>query len=135
MLAALVTEDHLVVLGDDALISFAGWASLRATLCDLPASYHQRFPLRRGMSREEVRQRLQLTPKLWQSVLVATMAEGWLSADETTVRLTDFTPQPTADRQRALNRYISALTHMPLHRDPLNSTVNYRRGHMIMVCW
>lgn len=87
------------------------------------------------MSREEVRQRLQLTPKLWQSALVATMAEGWLSADETAVRLTDFTPQPTADQQRALNHYISALTHMPLHRHPLNSTVNYWRGCVIMVCW
>lgn len=113
VLAALVTEGHLVILGDDALISSAGWASLRATLRDLLASYHQRFPLRRGMSREEVRQRLQLTPRLWQSVLTTALAEGWLSADETTVRLTDFTPQPTADQQRALNRYLSALTHMP----------------------
>jgi selenocysteine-specific elongation factor len=112
-LTPLLASGHLVALGKDGLITSAGWDRLRATLRDLLASYHQRFPLRRGMSKEEVRQRLQVSTRLWPGVLQAALTEGLIGADETTVRLADFTPRPTAQQQGLLDQYLSALKRLP----------------------
>jgi selenocysteine-specific elongation factor len=113
ILAPLLADGNLVALGQDGLTTKTGWDRLRATLRDLLTSYHQRFPLRRGMSKEEVRQRLQVSSRLWSGVLQAALTEGLIGADETTVRLADFTPRPTAEQQRLLDQFLNALKRLP----------------------
>lgn len=112
-LPPLLANGQIVALGNDGLISASGWETLRATLRATLASYHQRFPLRRGMPREEARQRLQASPRLWPAILATALAERWIRADETTVRLADFTPQPTAGQRRHLDQQLAAMARTP----------------------
>ncbi len=119
-LPALRANGQLVALGNDALISADGWAKVRATLRDLLASYHQRFPLRRGMPREEVRQRLQLSARIWSGVLAVALAEGLIGIDETTARLADFIPQPGAAQRQQLDRQLAAMARSPYAPPPLD---------------
>ncbi|MCX7858539.1 MAG: selenocysteine-specific translation elongation factor [Chloroflexus sp.] len=112
-LPALLANGQVVTLGNDGLISAAGWSALRATLCAALASYHQRFPLRRGMPREEARQRVQAPARLWPGIVATALAEGLIGVDDTTVRLADFVPQPTAGQRRQLDLQLAAMARNP----------------------
>ncbi|MEF3275393.1 MAG: selenocysteine-specific translation elongation factor [Chloroflexus sp.] len=117
-IATLCANRQIVALGNDALISAAGWAQIRATLRDLLASYHQRFPLRRGMPREEARQRLQVSPRIWPGIVAVASAEGSISVDDTTIRLADFVPQPDARQRRQLDRQLAIIARSPYAPPP-----------------
>ncbi len=119
-LAELLTGGQVVLLGQDVVISASGWQQLQATLTTLLSSYHQRFPLRRGMPREELRQRLQLSPRVWAGVLRALQEAGAIAGDETTVRLVHFTPQPTAEQRRLLAQRLAAMARAPYNPPSLD---------------
>lgn len=50
-------------------IAFPHWNALQEKIFRLVAEYHQQFPLRRGIPREELKSRLKLAPKIFNAVL------------------------------------------------------------------
>ncbi len=58
------------------LISAAGWQRLVGQVERVLAAYHQEFPLRRGMAREELRTRLGLEARLFARALGVLLARG-----------------------------------------------------------
>jgi selenocysteine-specific elongation factor len=66
-----------------SLISRSGWGALRERLEMLLQEYHERFPLRSGMPREEIKSRLAqhillLTPRLFNEIVGRASQESWL---------------------------------------------------------
>lgn len=80
----------------------SGWGEVRERLEGLLGDYHQQFPLRLGMPREEVKSRLgarlpALPARLFNEIVALGVAEGWLAEEGTTLRLAShqatFSPQ------------------------------------------
>ena len=81
------------------------------------AAYHQRNPLRRGMSREEVRARLGLAGRPFDEIVARAVAEGSLEGDAETLRLPDHTIRFDPEQQARVDRYLAALRARP-HTPP-----------------
>ncbi|HEU5424189.1 MAG TPA: selenocysteine-specific translation elongation factor, partial [Nitrolancea sp.] len=77
------------------------------------AAYHQRNPLRRGMSREEVRARLGLAGRPFDEIVARAAAEGSLEGDAETLRLPDHTIRFDPEQQARVDRYLAALRARP----------------------
>jgi selenocysteine-specific elongation factor len=84
------------------VVTRSGWGELRERIEGLLSEYHQQFPLRSGMPREEVKSRLALrqpalTPRLFNEIVALGIAQSWLAEDANTLRLAThqatFTPK------------------------------------------
>jgi selenocysteine-specific elongation factor len=95
------------------LISKAGWDKLVPRIGPLLAAYQRRFPLRSGMPREELRQRLKLDGRALAAVLEAAAQQGILIANETSVWLPDHQPQPAPAERRQLDSLLQAMARAP----------------------
>jgi selenocysteine-specific elongation factor len=92
-----LVDTNQVLLLEDLLITTSHWALLKENIQTILTSYHQTYPLRRGMPREELKSRLKLAPRLFNLVLPKMAAEGvvieglkWASLPEHTVRFSPF---------------------------------------------
>jgi selenocysteine-specific elongation factor len=87
-LRALTDSGQLVILetrsgdlspNDDVLVTSKGyWDQIASQAVQVVENYHQMFPLRRGMQREELKSRLKVTPRLFNAALKKLVAEGRL---------------------------------------------------------
>jgi selenocysteine-specific elongation factor len=85
------------------------------------ANYHQSYPLRKGMPREELKSRLKISPKLFNALLVRWVAEGALSEDGPLLFQPDheirFSPEQKEDISRLQRRFIAAPYGPPSVKD------------------
>jgi selenocysteine-specific elongation factor len=100
------------------LISRSGWRALRERLERLLRDYHDQFPLRAGMPREEVKSRLgrhvpALTPRLFNEIAGRAMEEGWLVDAKGAVRLAAHQATFTAEQQRAVDYLLYRFRELP----------------------
>ena len=106
-------ENHLVTQSSGHLVTKKGWESLQEKLTAAVRSYHRRFPLRSGMPREELRSRLKLDGPALDAVLDAAEAQSTVATREASVRLADFTPTPTPEQQRMVQRLLKEFAAAP----------------------
>jgi len=85
------------------------WAKAEAEL----RAYQQRFPLRAGMPRQELRNRLQLESEFWASALERAAREGRVRADANEVCTPDHSVQLTQEQQAAVGRALRAFAENP----------------------
>lgn len=101
--------------------SLAGWAGLKNSLTSSLADYHNRYPLRVGMPRGELKSRLKLETRLFNEALQRAHQEGALAATETSIRLpghqVKFSPQQQAAVDKLLAEFHRAPYNTPLPRD------------------
>jgi len=95
------------------LISAAGWAQLEARLLPALRAYHKRYPLRRGMPREEMRQKLRLPARALDVALDEARRRGLVAFDETRIWLAGHDPQPTPDELAAVDAALAAMRRAP----------------------
>jgi len=67
------------LLLDDTVIASEQWSVMKMTVAMALSAYHQAYPLRRGMPREELKSRLKLSPRLFNLVLPKMAEEGILT--------------------------------------------------------
>jgi selenocysteine-specific elongation factor len=99
------------------------WETLTEEAVQLVNSYHQAYPLRSGLSKEEWRTRLHLSPRLAAEVFAALQASGSLEAvadseqgASTTsglIRLPHFVPHFTPQQQQQIERLLQAFQSKP----------------------
>lgn len=85
-LKELLETGRLLALEDGAqntkseslAIALPHWNRLQETMFDLVGDYHRRFPLRRGIPREELKSRLKLAPKIFNAVISYLVARNSL---------------------------------------------------------
>ena len=85
------------------------------------ADYHERFPLRLGMPRGELKSRLKLETRLFNEAIGRAQAEGALAATESQVHLPghqiNFTPEQKAATDKLLAEFRRTPYNTPLPRD------------------
>jgi selenocysteine-specific elongation factor len=117
-LAILLSDGRALDLGDDVYLSAAAWAKIVPRIAPPLSAYHRRFPLRSGMSREELRQRLKLSATSLGPLLREAERRGIVALTETTVRLPDFIARPNAAEQGALDDLLAAIARTPYSPPP-----------------
>jgi selenocysteine-specific elongation factor len=73
-------ETGQVILLEDVLIVSSQWLALKKSVVDSLGTYHETYPLRRGMPREELKSRLELSPRLFNLVIERMTSEHILTA-------------------------------------------------------
>jgi selenocysteine-specific elongation factor len=113
--------------GPTVLVSAAGWERLVGQVERVLAAYHQEYPLRRGMPREELRTRIGLDARLFNRVLALLLARGLVAEDGSVhVRLPGHQVVLSDDQQRrvaTLRERLAAAGASPPARGELESAV------------
>jgi selenocysteine-specific elongation factor len=93
---------------DTVVITSSQWKELKESIRTTLSAYHNSYPLRRGMPREELKSRLKLAPRLFNLVMLKLSAQGvlvegpkWTSLPEHKVRFSPF-QQVKVDKLMAL---------------------------------
>lgn len=89
------------------------WEALAEEAVRLVSEQHQQHPLRSGLSKEEWRSRLNLSPKLAADVFALLAAEGQLEAVGSLLRLPGFVPRFTEAQQQQVNALLQRFRASP----------------------
>lgn len=113
-LEALTSDKQVVSLGGTAsrtlLMSAQGWEQL---VKQTVQNYHSRFPLRQGMPKEELRNRLKIPPQPFLSALDQLVQKGAVADERTSVRIPSHKVQLTKEQQAAIDIFIRSLAQNP----------------------
>jgi len=117
VLESLRSERKVVVLGDSGaqalVFSAAGWSRLEDRGRRSLEEFHRRFPLRRGLPKEELRGRLGLTPQSFPSALQQLVRDGVIAQEGRGVRLASYRIQLSAEQKARADAYVEALLKEP----------------------
>jgi selenocysteine-specific elongation factor len=118
-LETLLSEERVRKIGS-LWFAQAVWDALREEAVHLVGEYHRQYPLRSGFSKEELRTRLNLSPKMATEIFLALQQEGQLaevtSASGTAggfIRLAGFVPTFTAAQQQQVERLLRQFRENP----------------------
>jgi len=119
----LISAREVIVLGADPhdalpavgvyLVSQAGWQRLLDEMTRLVRDHHRRYPLRRGMPKEDLRSRLDMEADLFPHVVSQAVQARALVEDITTVRLPDFQVKLTPEQEERAHRLLQAHRQSP----------------------
>lgn len=104
---------HQVTRSPGLLVSPGGWQKLAERLAPALRAYHSKLPLRRGMPREELRQKLRLGARALGPFVDEAARRGLLGRDDTSVWLVAHDPQPDPAGRRALDAALAAMARAP----------------------
>jgi selenocysteine-specific elongation factor len=132
-LSQLLQEGQVLVLEpggriDDSprpthfVVSCSGWGAIAEQLESALEEYHHRYPLRKGMPREELKSRLgqhirDLMPRLFNNLLAVSSAQGLLTEDGSAVWLASHGVAFTPEQQRRIDALL-ALFHKAPYTTP-----------------
>jgi selenocysteine-specific elongation factor len=113
------------------IASRGGWATLLGQITTTLMEYHQRFPLRAGMPRSELKSRLKLETRLFNEAIQQGYQAGELIASETMVRLANHQIKFNATQQVAVNKLLNELRAAP-YNTPLPKDIALAMGEEVM---
>src|SRR5690606_33688427 len=105
----LLAEGRVVLLPGGQAVTRNTWEKLRVELPRVLAAYHQEYPLRPGMPREELRGRLQVAGTLLNALLTAAQEAGEVVDTAGSVRLAGHTIRFSPTQQASIERLLSQL--------------------------
>ncbi len=103
-----IPNTQYLIASNPYLVSAVGWDRLLDKLAMTLRDYHQRYPLRQGMPREELKSQLRLSTKLWNEMINRAVSEGRLVDEEATLRLPEHCVEFSADQQRQVQELLAA---------------------------
>ena len=111
-IASLVSDGRLIQLTHGAnplYTTQTRHSSMLESSVEALKEYHQRYPLRRGMPREELRTRLMLTGSSFDAVTVSFLDGDLIAQDGNTIRLSEHAVEFFVDQKREVDRYLDVL--------------------------
>jgi selenocysteine-specific elongation factor len=111
--AAAQAEFDSLPSGNPYLISAGAWESLRGRMASFLAEYHQRYPLRSGMPREELKSRLGLPARAFNQAVALAASQGMLVQSETTLALSEHRVVLNAEQRRQVTKLLEAFRRNP----------------------
>jgi selenocysteine-specific elongation factor len=90
-----------------------GWNGLLAKFVELLTDYHQRYPLRAGMPREELKSRLGLAPRAFNEAITRAASEGVLKETEAVVSVVEHRVALSAQQQQRVERLLEQYQRSP----------------------
>ncbi len=120
-LRELVTAGGALILGEEELITSGTliigsgeWSKLGNTMVATLHSYHTSYPLRVGMARESLRQKLGLAnARVFNLVITRAAQSGVIVLTETLAHLPNFAPQLTPAQQRQVTQLLQGFARTP----------------------
>ncbi len=123
VLGNLREEGRILVLGSAAdkgrikpqahVTTPRAWQRLAGEVTALLSAYHEQYPARVGMPREEVKSRLKLSPRLFNEVIQKVVSEERVVADEATLRLPSHQPHFRPEDQKKVDALLAAFRRSP----------------------
>jgi selenocysteine-specific elongation factor len=95
------------------VIANAYWGQLKHQVLQELADYHKSFPLRSGIPREELKSRLKLSPRVFNSILHRVASEDGLEETGSQVRLISHKIQFTPQQQRSVDGLLTRFAASP----------------------
>lgn len=95
------------------VVSRSWWSATTARMRDELAAYHARYPLRPGMSREELRSALRLDPRAYNGLMARAAADGLIVDEAATVRLPEHQVRFTSQQQQAVDDLLARFRAAP----------------------
>jgi selenocysteine-specific elongation factor len=123
-------EENQVIQLDQQLISYAGWQKLHNRLLDTLAEFHRQFPLRLGMSREELRSRLKVKPAVFQSLLEQIVAAEKIVEAGPLVHLPEHAIRFTPAQQATVDKLLAEFDRTGIN-SPLLNEVKEQLGEAV----
>jgi len=90
-----------------------GFAALTARLTDVLSAHHRQFPLRSGISREELRRRLGLESRAFDQAASLWVERGEIKEASGSVSLAGHEPRPDAAQEERARQLLAALRSQP----------------------
>lgn len=112
----LVTSSEAIDIGETGaplFYSAAGWSALRSEAEGAVAGFHRAYPLRPGMPREELRNRLKLKAGPFLRVVISLSDQGVFESDGALVWLPSHTVQLSSQQQSDVDAYLKLLASDP----------------------
>ncbi|MBV8085989.1 MAG: selenocysteine-specific translation elongation factor [Chloroflexi bacterium] len=106
-------ESGQAVALDSGLIAGTAWETLTARVAGDLADYHRRYPLRAGLPKEELKNRLGWPARPFNAALQSWQAAGTLRDRGAAISAADFEVRLTPEAQRRLDQAQSALKARP----------------------
>lgn len=111
-------SQSIVTFAPDDLVTSKGlWEQISSRLLQEVESYHRAYPLRRGISREELKSRLKeftrLSPRLFNAVLRRLVASGDVQENGPVVLRAGFTIQFTPQQKSSLDKLLKRFSATP----------------------
>ena len=103
-----IPNTQYLIASNPYLVSAVGWDRLLDKLAMTLRDYHQQYPLRQGMPREELKSQLRLSTKLLNEMINRAVSEGRLVDEEATLRLPEHCVEFSADQQRQVQELLAA---------------------------
>ena len=141
----LAKDGHMVLLGElgaepDAVVySIQGWNILKSKIFVALQTYHNQFPLRRGVPAQEVRSRLGLSQPVSQRVVARLAREDYLVEEGPYLRLPDHEVSLSTQMEQQASDYLKTLEKEPYSPpsdrpiDPELLAVLVERGQVVKV--
>ncbi len=119
-LEELITTGQLISMEDVALtvestgmvMASPQWLAFKETVATALAAYHQTYPLRHGIPREELKSRLKLSPRVFNAILHKFAAQSVLVESAKWVALPDhrvrFSPFQQVKVDRLMEKFVAA---------------------------
>ncbi|MGB9775861.1 MAG: selenocysteine-specific translation elongation factor [Anaerolineae bacterium] len=89
------------------------WSATTARMREELAVYHARYPLRPGMSREELRSALRLDPRAYNGLMARAAADGLVVDEAATVRLPEHQVRFSPQQQQAVDDLLARFRAAP----------------------
>lgn len=102
-------QEGLAVVAGEAVAAHEGWQALTAGARRAVAAYHAAQPLRTGMPREELRERLGVAPALWPGVAQRLATDAVVAEHGAVVQEPGFVPRLSPPQQRRADAILAAL--------------------------
>lgn len=114
VISDLVDQKLVVRLGSSLLARSEDVARFAATIDESLGRYHQEFPLRAGMPREDIRRRTGLTARVFDAVVAYLVAQEQVREATGLLARQSFRVELTPEQQQLASRYLAALDANPV---------------------
>jgi selenocysteine-specific elongation factor len=108
----LAQSSNVIAFGN-AYIATATWNIVADKIARALDEFHQQYPLRAGLPREELKSRLGLGPRVFERVIERAQAEKILDAAQDLVRRPDFVVKFTPEMQKKVDALIAQFEQSP----------------------
>ena len=109
-LQALLDNQQATRLDETLLMSAAGWRALLEKIRVVLSAYHNQYPLRMGMAREELKSRLGLSTRLFDLIVARAAQENLIADAPPNIRLAAHQVTFSPAQQAQIKQVLRALT-------------------------
>jgi selenocysteine-specific elongation factor len=120
-IASLAERKDITVLGEKnerLIYSAQAWAALQQSTKQTLQKYHKDYPLRQGMAKEELKDKIKAPAKFFDAAVKQLSSEGVLNESGPTVHLPGHQVKLTPEQQKKIDAYIKALSSSPFSPPP-----------------